>query len=275
MIKKIIHIADIHIPNSEKDKPFSTMIERFLAELYAEVKNDNKEEVRIVICGDIFEQKIKTSNEAKVIFHNMLNFLNAIGQTIIIAGNHDMLENNHDRKDSITPTFSISKVYDKITYLDKELDYKSGFIIDDDVIWVLYSMFDKYQCPDLEDIKEQYPDKKVIGLYHGNVDGAVTDVGISIDNGINTSLFKDCDCVMAGHIHKHQELKRNGVPIVYAGSLFQNDAGENITGHGFLIWDVDKLSYTLHEVKNDYKIYKFNISSYDDIKNDDERLINY
>ena len=74
--------------------------------------------------------------------------------------------------------------------------------------------------------------------------------------------------------HKFQEIKKNGVPIVYAGSLFQQDSGENTTGHGFVIWDIEKNKYTFHEVTNNYKIYKFKISSYDDIKEDNEKLIN-
>ena len=60
MIKKVIHIADIHIPNSEEARPFSKMLERFLVELNEEVKNNNRDEVRIVIAGDIFEQKNKS-----------------------------------------------------------------------------------------------------------------------------------------------------------------------------------------------------------------------
>ena len=275
MIKHIIHIADIHIPNDEETRPYSEMIESFLAELYSKVKDFNKEEFRIVIVGDIFQQKIKTSNESKEIFHMMLNYLNAMGQTIIVAGNHDMLENNRKRKDSISPTFSIHNVYNNITYLDKKLNYKSGIVVDDNVVWVLYSMFDKFRQIDIAPIREKYPDHKIIGLFHGEVNGVVNDIGTQLNGGLDGSIFEGCDCVMAGHIHKHQEIKKNGVPIVYSGSLFQKDAGENITGHGFVIWDVDKLSYKLHQVQNKYKIYCFNISSYEDIQNDKEILINY
>lgn len=275
MIKKIIQIADIHIPNSEEIRPYSEMIERFLAELYSEVKELDKDEFRIVIVGDIFEQKIRTSNEATEIFHNMLNFLNAIGKTIIIAGNHDMLENNKDRRDSISPTFTIKNVYENITYLDKELDYKSGIIEDDNIIWVLYSMFENFKQPDMTLLRNEYPNSKIIGLYHGNIPGAVTDIGVQMENGIDTSLFKECDCVMAGHIHKHQEIKKNGVPIVYSGSLFQKDSGENITGHGFVIWDIENMTYKLHEVSNNYRICKFTLTDYEDIQNNEERLLNY
>lgn len=274
MISTIFHIADLHIPNSEDNRPYMEMLKQALAELLKETKKLNKDEFRIVIVGDIFHNKIKTTNEAKKIFHETLNYLNAIGKTIIIAGNHDMLENNHDRIDSISPTFDIKDVYPNITYADKVLNYKSGYIKDDNIIWALYSMFDKFAKPNIDGLKEQYPDCKIIGLYHGDIVGAVTDVGRMSESGIDTNVFKECDCVMAGHIHRQQEIKKNGVPIVYAGSLFQQDGGENTTGHGFLIWDLDKMKYKHHEVTNKYKTYRFKITSYDDVAEDTEKLLN-
>lgn len=274
MISTIYHIADLHIPNSEDNRPYMNMLKQALAELLKETKKLDKDEFRIVLAGDIFHNKIRTTNEAKKMFHETLNYLNAIGKTIIIAGNHDMLENNHDRIDSISPTFDIKDVYPNITYADKVLDYKSGYIIDDNVIWVLYSIYDKYTKPNIDGLREKYPDYKIIGLYHGDIVGAVTDVGRMSENGVNTDIFKECDCVMAGHIHRMQEIKKNGVPIVYAGSLFQQNTGENTTGHGFLIWDLNKNKYKLHEVTNKYKMYKFKITSYDDIKEDTEKLLN-
>ena len=275
MIKRIIQIADVHIPNSTTtDKPFLDMLKQLAGEIMLETKGFKKEEVRIVIVGDVFEKKIKADNESKDLFHEFLNYINAIAKTIIVAGNHDMLENNQDRMDSISPTFSIKGVYPNIVYADKVLNYKSGYIKDDNVIWVLYSMFDKFAKPNLDKLKDENPDCKLIGLYHGDIAGAVTDIGRMSEKGINTDDFKECDCVMAGHIHKYQTIKKNGVPIVYAGSVFQKDSGENTTGHGFVIWDIETMKYSLHEVKNLYKTYKFEISSYEDVENDEEKLLN-
>lgn len=275
MIKRIIQIADVHIPNSTTtDKPFLDMLKQLAGEIMLETKGFKKEEVRIVIVGDVFEKKIKADNESKDLFHEFLNYINAIAKTIIVAGNHDMLENNQDRMDSISPTFSIKGVYPNIVYADKVLNYKSGYIKDDNVIWVLYSMFDKFAKPNLDNLKDENPDCKLIGLYHGDIAGAVTDIGRMSEKGINTDDFKECDCVMAGHIHKYQTIKKNGVQIVYAGSVFQKDSGENTTGHGFVIWDIETMKYSLHEVKNLYKTYKFEISSYEDVENDEEKLLN-
>ena len=84
MVKYIFHIADLHIPNTEENRPYMEMLKQALAELLKETKKYNKDEFRIVIAGDIFHNKIKTTNEAKKMFHETLNYLNVIGKTIII-----------------------------------------------------------------------------------------------------------------------------------------------------------------------------------------------
>ncbi len=92
--------------------------------------------------------------------------------------------------------------------------------------------------------------------------------------GLNPDSFKELDAVMAGHIHKYQTIRKNGVPFVYAGSLFQKDHSENVSGHGFVVWDLEDMSHKLHEVDNLYSIFHINVTSYDDVTNDKEELIN-
>ena len=273
MVTKIIQIADIHIPNACDKRPYDKMLESFLRQLYNnEIQGQNADEIRIVLCGDIFRGIIKATNEAKAMFHMMLNYLNEMCRTYVVAGNHDMLENNHDRMDSINPTFEIENVYENVIYLDKYLDFKSGYEEDDNIVWTLFSMHDNFAPANVE--HKMYPDHKIVGLYHGDVKGAVTDVGRMCTDGINEDLFAECDCVMAGHIHKFQELKKNGVPIVYAGSLFQQDEGENTTGHGYVVWNMEDMTYRHVEVENDYRIFKFKVDNYEAFENDVEELIN-
>lgn len=272
MISKIIHIADIHIPNSETERPYRKMVDKLIESVIKEI--ENPEETRIVIVGDTFEGKIRATNEAKQTFHHMLNYFNNICQTYIVAGNHDMLQKNLDRMDSITPTFEIEDAYPNVTFIDKELDYKSGLIQDDNVIFALFSMFDDFRKPEMDDIRKLNPDRRIIGLYHGDVVGTVTDLGRMSDAGIDTEWFKECDCVMAGHIHRFQEVKKNGVPIVYSGSVFQQDFGENTTGHGFVVWNLETMEYEHVEVDNEYRMYKFSATSYEDVENDVEKLLN-
>lgn len=278
MIKKIFHLGDLHIPNTwDNKRPYDEMLEKALLRLEEECQKYDKDEFRIVISGDIFCSKVKISTEANALFANVLTFLNNIGNTVIIAGNHDMLVNNKSRLDAITPHF-INEAYPNITYLDKVLDYQSGCVVDENIVWCLYSMFDDFKRPeDIDNIREQYPDAKLVALYHGDIVGAKTDVGRMCEDGLPFDSFSNCNCAMLGHIHKYQEVKKNGIPFVYSGSMLQQNFGENTTGHGFVVWDMESNPTPTHkliEVTNDYRMFKLVVSSYEDIDNDIEKLMN-
>ena len=47
MIKTVIHIADIHIPNMEDKRPYSEMLKKFLSELYKEIKDFSSTKIEI------------------------------------------------------------------------------------------------------------------------------------------------------------------------------------------------------------------------------------
>lgn len=281
MTNKIIHMADVHILNTEDNKPVSDMIDVAIKRIYEEVKDCIDEDLRIVIVGDVFENKNRTSNEAQKTFKKFLNYIDEMcemthGKAILVAGNHDCVEKNKDRLDSISPTFESAGIYPNIIFADMNLGYKSGTIIDDDakIIWALYSIFDNYKRPEIELAKADYPDYRVVGLYHGEIAGATTDVGHVSVNGIPFDDFANCDCVMAGHIHKYQVIKKEGIPFVYPSSVFQKDRGENITGHGFVVWNMDSITHELVEVDNQYRTFFIKLASYDDVKNDTEVLVN-
>lgn len=64
------------------------------------------------------------------------------------------------------------------------------------------------------------------------------------------------------------------IPIAYVGSLIQQNFGENITKHGFLLWDIPTKTYTEHDVENKFPYYQFKIKSIEDIENGKEQITN-
>ena len=190
--------------------------------------------------------------------------------------------NNTDRVDSLTPLFEIGK-YQQVVYLDKELGYQSGIYDDDNVAWCLYSSFTGFETPDIEVHKtahEHEEDKQVyVGLIHADVNGAITTTNYVTENGVDPGVFDGCDFVIAGHIHKRQEIKKNGVRVVYCSSIRQNNFGESISGHGFVLWDIEdpeEIEYKYVDVPNDDGGFiRFDISDFSDIEQDKEELINY
>ena len=274
MIKYIISIGDVHVRNFKRMDETGEFLEKLVNYCKDFVDKYSKEEVRIVIAGDLFDQKITVSNESTTYVSWFLRRLNEIATTYVICGNHDYLMNNSTRMCSLTPIFTMSEFSD-CKYLDKELGYMSGIYEDDNISFCLYSTFDDFNRPEIDIYKKQNPDKTLVGLIHADINGANTDTGRTTDKGINTTHFKGLDFVIAGHIHKRQEIKKHGVKIVYCGSLMQQNMGENLSGHGGVIWDVENKKWEGFDLdKGEYGFYKFVIDDIDDIENDKEKIIN-
>ena len=278
MVKKIIACSDIHIRNLKRMDETFELLGKFIAKCI-KIQADNKferEEMRIVVAGDLFENKISVSNEANIAASWFLTHLSDICDVIVVCGNHDYLANNKNRVDSITPIVSIAN-NERVRYIDSELMFESGYIVDDNIVWCLYSTFDDFNTPDVTELEIDYPDNDFVkvGLIHGDINGAVSDTNRVTDKGLDPNTFSDMDFVIAGHIHKHQEIKKNGVKIVYCSSLIQQNNGESIHGHGYVVWDTETCDYEFMELENEkYGFFKFRINDINDIEEDKEVLVN-
>jgi DNA repair exonuclease SbcCD nuclease subunit len=284
MVTKIIACSDIHVPSLKGIDELKEILSAFIEKCKKIVKEeDGPENVRIVVAGDIFDQKIAITNESILCVHWFFSELDKICKTFIVIGNHDFLMNNTGRIDSLSPLFEIG-TYKQVYFLDKELDYKSGVYKDDNIAWCLYSSFTGFNTPDINVHKEaekcvENPAEIYVGIIHGDVNGAITTTNRVTENGLDPGIFDGCDFVIAGHIHKRQEIKKNGVRIVYCSSIKQKDMGESINGHGFVLWDVENIEdieYKYVDIPNpNGGFYKFVVNDISDIQDDKEELLNY
>lgn len=272
MVKIVIQCADIHIRNFQRLEEYSEQLERFVEKCREITKDYERDEVRILICGDLVHSKNQISNELIVFTSYFLRQLEEIATVLVYAGNHDLLINNTSRTDTLTALFDTAN-FENCKFIDGMLNYESGLIEDDNIIWALYSIYNGFLPPNMEGIDRE--GKKVIGLYHGMVQGATLNNGTVVDGGVEGSLFEGCDCVMAGDIHKRQVLKRGNVDIVYSGSLIQQTFGETVSQHGFVIWDIENMTHEFVDLESDYGLYDISIENIDDIDNDKEKLINF
>jgi hypothetical protein len=64
------------------------------------------------------------------------------------------------------------------------------------------------------------------------------------------------------------------IPAVFSSSLIQQDFGEKLYEHGYLIWDVLERTYTEHNLEIDYGYFVFKIKSLDDLESESEKLMN-
>ena len=284
MVTKIIACSDIHIPSLKGIDELKETLTVFIEKCKKIVKDeDGPENVRIVVAGDIFHNKLAITNESILCAHWFFSELDKICKTFIVIGNHDFLMNNTGRVDSLSPLFEIGS-YKQVYFLDKELGLQSGIYKDDNIAWCLYSSFTGFNTPDINVHKEaekgtDNPAEIYVGVIHGDVNGAITTTNRVTENGLDPGIFDGCDFVIAGHIHKRQEIKKNGVRIVYCSSIRKRDMGESINGHGFVVWDTEDaedIEYKYVDIPNpNGGFYKFVVNDISDIQNDKEELLNY
>jgi len=268
MIKKIVHLGDLHFRPYHRHGEYKEQCLKLIDDLTDLREEYGYEEVRIVIAGDIVHQKTNVSNELFLILLWFLGKLDDIFPVILLPGNHDFLENNKERVDSITPIVEALSS-DNIVYLKKSKCY-----VDENIVWCPYSLFDDNDRPDIDDFKETHGDKVFIGIFHGAIMDSVTDVGYRIEHGVDMQIFDGLDICICADIHRRQKLMYGNTQIVYCGSMIQQNYGESIRDHGYLIWDVESLTYDAINLESDYGLYSFKISSLDDVENGKEILTN-
>lgn len=265
MIKKIIHIADLHIRTIQLHDLYKKQFENFIHELQKQTKDYTVEEIRIVIVGDIAHQKINISNEQLLLTSWFLNELTTYGKVVIIPGNHDFLENNTQRLDSITPIVDLLN-NKKISY------YKNLGVYDDENInWVVYSLYQHNNRPTYEKEKGKF----YVGLFHGPIQGLSTDVGYTFEDGYDKLNFVGLDLLLCGDIHKRQTfILPEGGRAIMVGSLIQQNFGETIKNHGYGVYDVPTKEYSFYDIPNEQPYMHFSISDIKDIEDEKEELLN-
>ena len=244
-VEKIYHIGDLHIRNLQRHKEYRAVFKRFLTQ----VKKDKIDNSLICILGDIAHAKLEMSPELVKEISWFLTECAKLRETIVITGNHDCNLNNSHRLDVLTPIIE-NLQNPKIHYLRD-----TGVYDIHNITFVVYSILDK---------EENWPDGRTIQgenkicLFHGPVRKADTDIGFKISShAFDPEIFDGFDIVLMGDIHRRQTLqqydKANDKPIMaYVGSMVQQNHGELLEKHGYLLWDVKSRSYEAFDLKNDY-----------------------
>ena len=272
MVKKIVHIADLHIRTIQLHDLYKEQFEKFIFELGKKVyewveEGVNWDEIRIVIAGDIAHQKINISNEQLMLTTWFIRELTEFGKVVIIPGNHDFLENNTQRLDSITPVVELLNS-PHITYLKDSGDYVDT---DANIQWIVYSLYQHNARPNF--VKQE--GLLTVGLFHGPIQGMSTDLGYQFEDAYDRLNFVGLDLLLCGDIHKRQTFKlHSGGPAVMIGSLIQQNFGETINHHGYGIYDTESKEYHTYDIENEQPFLHFSISDILDIENESEKLLN-
>ena len=244
-IKKIAHLADIHIRKLHRFVEYRDVFNRLYKKL-KDVKPD-----MIYIGGDVVHGKLDTSPEEIRMLADFFLNLSKICTTVVIPGNHDCNLNNKSREDVLSPVVDlVQKINPNLLYWKKTGVYELG-----GCQFGLLSVFDitKDNKPNVRNLPKakNIKGKNKIALYHGSVGTFEVDTGLKMsDDSIGVQDFNGYDMVLLGDIHKRQFLNKEET-IAYCGSLIQQNFAE-APEHGFLLWDVDKRKSEFIQIENDY-----------------------
>jgi DNA repair exonuclease SbcCD ATPase subunit/predicted MPP superfamily phosphohydrolase len=251
-IKYIIHTGDIHIRLFEREEEYKSVFNRFYDDL--KNRNLNKTNSVIVITGDIMHDKENIHPTSLELCTNFLSNLTSITNIILIAGNHDMCDNNpniNTLKSIISTNFF---THNKIYFIDDNTTY-----LYNNIIFGLTKVYDLKITPCV--LSEDYSNKIKIGLYHGRVISHLNENEMFFvkDDSVNYKEFKDYDYVLLGDIHQQQYLNEEKT-IAYCGSLIQQNKSESIN-KGYLLWNLKKKSSEFIIIPNDHVTLKITIGS--------------
>ena len=240
IINKIYHLADLHIRNLQRHKEYKEIFKKFLKQ----VEDDKIEDSIIYLAGDIAHAKTEMSPELIREISWFLTECSKLRETFLITGNHDCNLNNNHRLDVLTP------IIDNLNNPHIHYLRDTGVYNYNNITFVVYSILDKKEnWPLAKDIEGE----NKICLFHGPVNKAQTDIGYVVSsNSFTVDMFEGFDMAMLGDIHKRQTFGEGWEHVAYAGSMVQQNHGEMLENHGYLLWDVPTRTFTEHHIHNDY-----------------------
>jgi len=249
-LKKIYHIADVHIRNVKRHNEYRQVFEK----MFDEIRKRGTDNSIIYLAGDIAHAKLELSPELVREISWLFTECSKLCETILITGNHDCNMNNSDRLDVLTPIVEALNLPNFIYLRDTQVYSIGG------VDFGVFSIFDdKANWPKADTLSGN----KKIALFHGPVDNSQTDIGYVVSSRHFTpDMFDGYDLALLGDIHKRQTMiSPAGCKVVYAGSLIQQNFGETLDKHGFLVWDLDSMKYEEVDIQNDYGYYTMDVDN--------------
>lgn len=195
MIQRLVHFSDLHVRLFKDHDLYREILESALKE-WKTLEPD-----RIVFTGDLVHSKNQMTPELVEFVAWILTECAKIAKTIVIIGNHDMIESNLERLDTLTPIIDTLKNPNIFYYKHR------GVYPDENINWCVYSLMEHNIQPDIPQ-----NNKINIGLFHGAINGLKTDLGFSFgDESFDSSKFNGLEIVLCGDIHKRQVINTESI----------------------------------------------------------------
>jgi DNA repair exonuclease SbcCD ATPase subunit len=244
MLTHIFHVSDIHIRNGDiKQCRYDEYLNVFL-NLFESLKNNilrlklKKDNFVIIVSGDIFHNKNNIGNYGLVLYKKFIEGLTKIGKTILFHGNHDKNQNEVDQPSLISSTMDIKNLI---------LLEKTGCFSIEDICFSYVSVddtLDNLRTNGRLDVLPTFPEEDAVykvAMFHGTFGNVKLYNGMSVTDEHKPYPFKwisNFDFAILGDIHLRQHGTYGKTLWGYSGSLIQQNYGEDIINHGYMIWDI-------------------------------------
>lgn len=290
MIHNIIHISDIHIRSGDSKKSrYDEYISVFnnLAESVSQQPSILNKSAVIVITGDIFHDKNRIGPSGLEAATYLLQKLSPLATVIIIRGNHDYRQDHPLEHDMISALVSYN--IPNVIYFDKTDVHKFQNIyfgltaIQETLLYGSTSGIANNLPPFPAITSDVLENTYKVALFHGTINGCTLQNGSKTTrDGYPIDWFQGYDTILLGDIHLQQVNRasiidntpctlphtsicqtysyENQIPWGYAGSLVQQDFGETIKGHGYVLWNLREKLINIYHVKNNYGMIKIHFN---------------
>ena len=289
--EKILHISDLHIRAGDsivsRFDEYSSQFDR----LIKVIQTYDIETTLIGLTGDIFHDKSKIGPSAQMLMQKLLNGIRNYN-VVAIRGNHDYRQDQPDEPDLLKPFFdeaSEKHQYLDETGLYEFKDIEIGIVAVQDTLVRGAGSGINQTLPEFPMPSENDPNiKHRVALFHGSFGGAFLQNGTNVDDRSNYPVngwIKGYDILLFGDIHVqqvhrasvhagtkekkplldftstekkslyvsgHYTYDEKNVPWSYSGSVIQQNFGENIWGHGFSEWNLNKKEVTFYHLPNTF-----------------------
>ena len=219
-------VNDIHL-----DKNNGSLVKDIFRQII-EVCNEYNTH-RIFCGGDVFTNRSGQPLQCLTDWKEILEILTNKGfEFYVIAGNHDKTDSNSEK--SYLDIFG-----EKCVHL-----YRSAgrILLNGCFIGFIPYFQDEKWLEEFQKLEDELDDNlregdmdfdySTILITHMGFDGVVNNDGSRVSSIIKPSMFKDWTKVLIGHYHNASKLADN---VIYTGSAYQNNYGENITDKGFTV----------------------------------------
>lgn len=265
-VTHVVHIADTHIRTGDRVSARVDEYRHVLGNLREEL--EGMEAVRkgtalMVIAGDVFHHKGRLETEGALVIYEWLNEVLQLLPVLVICGNHDFRQEDPGYTDMIemlVAPYAVMEHRHPIHYLKD-----TGHYVWENLSFGLTSVKDTLKAYNtfgiLADLPA-FPNPEGltgcrIALFHGSVTQSAMPNGAQVadySHGYPLEWFRGYEIAMLGDNHTQQLHTGLDGTLAwgYPGSLVQQDGGEPLLGHGYILWDIAAREGKMCHIHNDY-----------------------